>query len=61
MNYKEISKGIIRAVLILLALGLGLFLLNEIQIQKHYGIHTINDDINWNNCGCYFLVCSTCY
>ena len=36
MNYKEISKGIIRAVLILLAIALGLFLLNEIQILISY-------------------------
>jgi hypothetical protein len=38
MNYKEISKGIIRAVLIILAFGLGLFLLNEIQILISYVI-----------------------
>ena len=36
MNYKEISKGIIRAVLILLAFGIGLLLLNEIQILISY-------------------------
>ena len=36
MNYKEISKGIIRAVLILLAFGIGLVLLNEIQILISY-------------------------
>ena len=36
MNYKEISKGIIRSVLILLATALGLFLLNEIQILISY-------------------------
>ena len=36
MNYKEISKGIIRAILILLAFGIVLLLLNEIQILISY-------------------------
>ena len=38
MNHKEISKGILRSVLILAAVCLGLFLLNEIQILISYVI-----------------------
>ena len=36
MNYKEISKGILRSVLILSAICLGIFLLNEVQILISY-------------------------
>ena len=36
MDYKEISKGILRAIAILTAICIGLFLLNEIQILISY-------------------------
>ena len=36
MNYKEISKGIIRAILILTAVSIGLLILNEIKVLISY-------------------------
>ena len=36
MDYKEISKGILRSIAILTAICIGLFLLNEIQILISY-------------------------